>query len=167
MGEDPFTWRQHRWGAGHRVASVSDEVSNAASDWIRNAYARYSGREAPSEEVVRAALTEDFAFESRRSGVRFPDADADRAPKMIVSNWQTGADGQPRFEVETLAVRGERFVAVAVQVDYGNGMLRENISVFGLDGTLSKIQRQVSFDIDDVEGAIAEVDRMHSESEAG
>jgi hypothetical protein len=35
-----------------------------------------------------------------------------------------------------------------------------------LDATLSMEQRQVDFDRDDVDGAIAELDRMHSQSEA-
>jgi hypothetical protein len=55
---------------------------------------------------------------------------------------------------------------VAAQTDYGNGMLSETINVIGLDATLSLLQRQVYFDFDDVEGAIAELDRMHSQSEA-
>ena len=74
--------------------------------------------------------------------------------------------GQPRWELETLAVRGERFAAVAVQTDYGNGMLRESIDVIGLDATLSMMQRQVDFDRDDVDGAIAELDRLHSQADA-
>ena len=72
--------------------------------------------------------------------MRFPDADAEFAPKIIVSKWQTGA-GQPRWELETLAVRGERFAAVAVQFDYGNGMLSDYINVFGFDATLRLLQR--------------------------
>jgi hypothetical protein len=109
---------------------------------------------------------DDFAYEDRRSGPNFPDADAESIPKVVLSVWQTGADGQPRFEPETLAVRGERFAAVAVQTDFGNGMLLETINVIGLDATLSKVQRQVNFDRDDVDRAIAELDRMHSQSEA-
>ena len=121
---------------------------------------------APSEKWVRAGLTDDFAFEDRRSGLSFPDADAESFPKVVVSMWQTGAPGHPRFEAETLAVRGERFAAVAVQTVYGNGMLLETINVIGLDATLSLRQRQVNFDRDDVDAAIAELDRMHSQADA-
>jgi hypothetical protein len=63
-------------------------------------------------------------------------------------------------------VRGERFAALVVQTDYGNGFLRENISVIGLDATLSKLQRHVDFDLDNVDGAIAELDRMHRQADA-
>ena len=94
-----------------------------------------------------------------------PDADAESYPKLVLSMWQTGA-GQPRWEVETLAVRGERFAAVAVQADYGNGMLGAAIQVVGLDATLRLLQRQVELDVDDVDGAVAELDRLHSQGDA-
>jgi hypothetical protein len=145
---------------------VSDEPSNAASEFHRNALARFNERGSPPEGFVRAGLTDDFAFEDRRSGPSFPDADAEAMPKVVASMWQTGADGQPRWERETLAVRGERFAAVAVQTDFGNGMLLETINVIGLDATLSLVQRQVQFDRDDVDGAIAELDHLQSQADA-
>jgi hypothetical protein len=120
-----------------------------------------SGAAAPSERWVRAGLTDDFTFEDRRRGLSFPDADADSFPKVVVSMWQTGAPGQPQFEPETLAVRGDRFAAVAVRTVYGNGMVLETINVIGLDTTLRLRQHQVNFDRDDVDGAIAELDRLH------
>jgi hypothetical protein len=145
---------------------VSDEPSNAASESVRNVFDFFTKRGSPSEEVVRAGLTDDFTHEDRRRGLSFPDADAESFPKVVVSMWQTGADGQPRFETETLVVRGERFAAVAVQTDFGNGMLIETINVTGLDATLSLRQCEVTFDRDDVDEAIAELDSMHSRSEA-
>jgi hypothetical protein len=78
--------------------------------------------------------------------------------------WQTGA-GQPRWKTETLAVRGERFAALAVETDYGNGMLLDSIIVIGLDATLSMVQRQVDFNLDDLDRAIAELDLMHSQAD--
>lgn len=145
---------------------MSDEPSNAASEFLRNVFAFFAARGSPPEETVRAGLTDDFAYEDRRSGPSFPDADAEAMPKVVLSSWQTGAAGQPRSEGETLAVRGERFAAVAIQTDYGNGMLTEYIGVIGLDATLSLMQREVDFDRDDIGGAIAELDRLHSQSEA-
>lgn len=144
---------------------MSDEPSNAASEFLRNAYAFFTATGAPSEEVVRAAVTDDFTYEDRRHGVSFPDADVQSFPSVVQTMWQTGA-GQPRWEHETLAVQGERFAAVAVQTDYGNGMLRDSLIVIGLDATLSRVQRQVDFDIDDVDRAIAELDRMYSQADA-
>ena len=143
---------------------MAGEPSNAASEFARDAFA-FLNDGAPTEELVRAMLTEDFTYEDRRSGPSFPDADAESVPKYVLSMWQTGA-GQPRWETETLAVRGERFAAVAIHTDYGNGMLLDSIDVFGLDATLRLEQRQVSLDRDDVEGAIAELDRLQSEDDA-
>jgi hypothetical protein len=147
-------------------AAVSDGPSNAASEFFRNLGALLSGRASPpSEAEVRAALTDDFTYEDRRTGVTFPDCDAESAPKLHVSNWQTGA-GEPRWESNPLAVRGERFAALAVRVDYGNGMLGDSVQVVGLDVTLSLVQRLVDFDIEDVDGATAELDRLHSQADA-
>lgn len=62
-------------------------------------------------------------------------------------------------------MRGERFAAIVLQIDYGNGMVTESIHAFGLDATLSLVQRDIDFDLDDVEGAVAEMDRLYRQSE--
>jgi hypothetical protein len=157
------TW--HRGSAVVTVASMGDEPSNAASKALRNVFGLYA-EGPPSETRMRAGLTDDFAYEDRRRGLSFPDSDAEAYAKLLTTIWQTGAGGQPRFEHETLAVRGERFAATAVRVDYGNGMVSENIAVFGLDATLSRLQTHVDFDIDDVDGAITELDRLHGQADA-
>jgi hypothetical protein len=63
-------------------------------------------------------------------------------------------------------VRGKRFTAIVLQIDCGNGMVTESIHVFGLDATLSLVQRDVDFDLDDMDGAIAELDRLQSQADA-
>jgi len=145
---------------------VGDEPSNAASRYLSNVCAVFTEFGLPSEDEVRAGLADDFAYEDRRRVFRFPDADVGSYPVFVGSVWQTGAGGQPRFEVETLAVRGERFAVIGIEIDYGNGMLAESVHVFGLDATLSLLQRDVDFDLDDLDGAIAELDRLHSEANA-
>ena len=45
-------------------------------------------------------------------------------------------------------------------------MLSDGIMVIGLDATLRRLQCVVDFDIDDVDGAIAELDRLHAEDAA-
>ena len=147
-----------------RVASVGDEPSNAASEAVLFLVAVF-GEGRPPEDLVRAALADDFAYQDRRRGWTFPDADVASYPKVILSIWQTGA-GQPRFETRTLAVRGERLAAIAVTIDYGNGMVVESIKVCGLDATASLVQHDIDFDLDDVDGAIAELDRLYRQSEA-
>ena len=147
-----------------RVASVGEVPANAASEAVVFMVAVFA-EGSPPEDVLRAALSDDFAYEDRRRGWTFPDADAEFYPKVLLSIWQTGAAGQPRWDLETLAVRGEQFAAIVLKIDYGNGMVTEYIHVFGFDATLSLVQRDVDFDLDDVDGAVAELDRLYSQSE--
>jgi hypothetical protein len=143
---------------------VSDEPSNAASEALRVNFRALNDLESAPRDV-RAFITDDFVHEDRRRGVSFPTVDAGSHQRFVDSAWQTGA-GRPRFEVsEILAVRGDRLVAALIRIDYGNGMLLEAIHVFALDATLRLGQREVDFDHDDVDGAIAELDRLHAQAD--
>ena len=144
---------------------MGDEPSNAASEALLFSVPLFAEGPPPTDSV-RASLTDGFTYEDRRRGVSFPDADAESYPKNVASIWQTGA-GRPEFEVlEILAVRGDRFAAALVRLDYGNGMLFESIHVLALDATLSLAQREIDFDLDDIDGAMAELDRLHREADA-
>jgi hypothetical protein len=143
---------------------VSDEPSNTASETYAAHVAVLTGG-APPEGLVRTWLTDDFAYEDRRRGLTFPDADAETYATILETIWEVGA-GRPRFQHEILGVRGERFAAAAVTLDYGNGMLFESIHLLALDATLTLVQRNVDFDIDDIEGANAELDRLQREADA-
>jgi hypothetical protein len=118
----------------------------------------------PGHEWIRASVTDDFTHEDH-GPLHFPNADADTWGQQIESLWLTGADGQLRTGCRTVAVRGERFAALAVTVDFGNGMISEWAVVAGLDPTLALLQRSVFFDIDDVDGAILALDRLHKQAE--
>jgi hypothetical protein len=63
-------------------------------------------------------------------------------------------------------VRGERLAVIGMQIDYGNEMITESIHVFGLDATLSMLQRDLDFDLDDLDGAITEMDRLQRQADA-
>jgi hypothetical protein len=144
---------------------MAGEPSNAASEWLRNAVRLLNESESPPHEM-RSAVADDFTYEDRRSGLSFPNLDAEAFPQFVASTWGTGA-GKPWTEIgEVLAIRGERLAALAYRLDYGNGMVRESIVVIGLDATLGLMRRSIEFDVDDVDGAIAELDRLHSQSEA-
>ena len=56
---------------------------------------------------------------------------------------------------------------MAVVVDYGNDMHTEMLPCIRLDPQLQLLQRRVQFDIDARDAAIAEVDRMQAEIDAG
>jgi hypothetical protein len=143
---------------------VSDEPSNAASEFLV-AGCLFLNEGAPSPDV-RATLTDDFLYEDRRPGRLLGQVDADNWHQFLLSTWQTGA-GDPQYRVrEVVAVRGDRFAACRLDLDYGNGMTTENIQVIGLDPTLTLLQVAIDFDADDVDGAITELDRLHRPAEA-
>ena len=168
VGEASLTGgSRHGWDAGRRVASVSEEPSNAASEWLRFVMAYCNKNGAPSDELTRASLTDDYVYEDRRHhGPSFPNLDAESTPKAVTSLWDTGG-GEPRFTMhEILAVRGDRIAACRVSADYPNGWTTESIEVLELDASLSLLRRMFDFDHDDVDAAIAELDRLHGQSEA-
>jgi hypothetical protein len=137
---------------------------NAASEWVRNALRYLNEFESPPRGM-RASLTDDYVYEDRRHGPSFPNADAASFPQALETIWDTGA-GRPRFTVhEILAVRGDRIAACRLSTDYPNGWTTESIQVVELDASLSLMQRKIDFDHNDVDGAIAALDRLHGKSE--
>jgi hypothetical protein len=141
---------------------VSEERTNAASEFlVAGCSALNEG--APSPDV-RANLTDDFLFEDRRRGRLLGQGGADDWHKFLLSTWQTGA-GDPHYRVsDIVALRGDRFAACRLELDYGNGMTTENVEVIGLDPTLTLLQVVIDFDADDIDAAIAELDRLHRQT---
>ena len=120
----------------------------------------------PNDGQIRAGLSDDFCSEDRRRGPSFPNGDADSYARFVASAWEVGV-GRPRFSLrETVSVRGERFAACALEIDYGDGMISETLHVVGLDPTMRLMQRTIEFDLDDVDEATAELDRLQSEADA-
>ena len=143
---------------------VDGEQTNAASEWWRAANRFLNGRKSPPDDV-RSSLTDDFTYSDRSGGSIFPDLDAEGFARFVGAGWAAGA-GQPVNTVrEVVAVRGERVAAVTAYYDYGNGMGREILTVVGLDPSLRRLHRVIDFDADDLDAAIAELDRLHSESD--
>ena len=118
---------------------------------------------------VRPTPPRSRAVPARASRSTSPQQDS-ASPTTTASAWSAASSGRadawmpPRTTFFPAARHRSAYRyaqgAVAVQTDFGNGMLRENLQVIGLDATLSLLQRQVDFDIDDVDGAIAELDRQ-------
>src|SRR6476620_6299917 len=67
------------------VASVSDEPSNAASEWMRGTYAVLNDFESPPHEMIRSTFTSDFVYEDRRRGALFPVMDAELVAEALAS----------------------------------------------------------------------------------
>ena len=131
---------------------------------MRGTYAVLNDFESPPHEMIRSSFTDDFVYEDRRRGALFPVMGAGLVAEALGSFWDTGA-GRPRFTVpEIVAVRGERLVAARLVVDYDNGFVLEAIQMLELDATVTRVQRAFDFDVDVVDTAIAELDRLHLES---
>jgi hypothetical protein len=64
---------------------------------------------------------------------------------------------------ETLAVRGERLVLSRVVGAYEDGSVRDMLVIGRLDASGSKFDLGIDFDSDDVDTALAELDRLHAE----
>lgn len=67
---------------------------------------------------------------------------------------------------EVLAVRGERLYACRVRIEGGDNEI-EQIVVEQMDEAVQKTELRALFDADDVDAAIAELDRLHQQLAGG
>lgn len=147
---------------GRPVANVP---RNAASDRIFEGLATWR-----DPETMVAAWEEhhsdDFVRVDRRRLVASPNADrATHLEGQLM--WFEFGDGQPVFGAEILAARGDRLALVRASVGYANRQGREALSVVTYDARVEKTIRHVHFDLDGQEAALAELDRQHTQIEAG
>lgn len=82
------------------------------------------------------------------------------------TTWLDLSDTTPIFSIESVvAVRGERCALIQCRVAYGD-TATEFLNAFR-NATTGETQVAVLFDLDDMEAAIVELDRLHAESENG
>lgn len=139
---------------------MSDEpLTNAAVEFLGELFARTV--EQPSGHVQ---VTDDFFYEDRQSGgVNFGRIDAAGFREFVSTAWDVGT-GRPRWTVQrVIAIRGQLSAAMNVSLDYGDDMFVDNILLFQLDANHELMHRLMVFDLDDVDAAVAELDRMHAE----
>jgi hypothetical protein len=110
----------------------------------------------------RSRFADDFVREDRRRLIAVPDSDRDDWFESILAYWDLGK-GAPSFRVaEVLAVRGERLVLLRARVEYEDGSATGMLIVCGLSADM-RVRHAVMFDIDDLDAAFAELDRLHEE----
>ena len=107
----------------------------------------------------------DFVRIDRRRLIAGPDADRNQHLESQLL-WFDLADGRPVFGVEILAVRGDRLVLCRASVTYASQQGREALSVVTYDRSVQKSTQHMHFDLDDVDSALAELDRQHARIEA-
>jgi hypothetical protein len=140
---------------------MSDEpLTNAAVEWLRAMFDATTER--PRDPVHY--LSDDFFFEDRQTGpVNYGRVDAAGWLDFVVTAWDAGGR-QVRWSItKVIAVRGQRSAAMVLRLDYGNGTYSDSIQCFQMDPTLHRMHRFVGFDLEAVDAAIAELDRMHAE----
>lgn len=82
------------------------------------------------------------------------------------TTWLALSDSTPTFSIESVvAVRGERCALIRCRVAFGD-MATEFLNAFR-NATTGETQIAVLFDLDDMDAAIAELDRLHDGSENG
>lgn len=105
--------------------------------------------------------TLDFVREDRRRLVGAPTANREEFVQQL-RGWHGISHGPPQFSVEEIvAVRGERCILIRARVLYADTW-SEFLSVGRIDAD-DRTDRSVLFDPDDIESAIAELDRMFAE----
>ena len=106
----------------------------------------------------------DLVREDRR---RFVGAPTTRSLAEFVEQamvWLDLSDVPPIFRVEeVVAVRGERCALIRCRVAYGN-TATEFLNAFR-NGTNGEVEKSVVFDLDDLEAAIDELDRLYAGSD--
>ena len=127
-----------------------------------------SGTARPGRQLVRSSTREAGALVSTdripllRPLFNFGRLNAQEFVSGFKAAWDVGS-GRPQFSIEeVLAVRGQRLAVIVDRTDFGDDMRVDLIGINQLDRTL-RLQRVTSFDVDDSDAAIAELDRLHAE----
>lgn len=139
-------------------------LANAASHLMVAVLERMNSFEEWPETPTRVAA--EFVLDDRRrGGIGVGRVDRDVAMAYSQTAWEIGS-GPPIQRVRrVLATLGDRLVAAHIESDTGQWE-SESIMVWRIDSQLRNLQVAVIFDADDVDAAIAELDRMHVAMEA-
>jgi hypothetical protein len=121
----------------------------------------------PPAESRRWGVSDDLVFDDRRrSGFSFGRIEGPTEYRdWLAASWGL-TDERPHFTlVEVIAVRGQRCAAIVIEVDYGHDMSLRHIECWRLDADVRLADRARAFDLDDLDEAIAELDRLHTETD--
>jgi hypothetical protein len=143
---------------------MNGEPSNRASDEARrrfDALRRIGDMTVDELDEFRGYFADDFVREDRRRVVTLPSLGLDDFLESVRAYWEIGG-GVPIFSVaEVIDVRGEHLVLLRARVEFSDGTATEFLSVDEYDEQM-RTKRVISFDVDDVAGAHAELDRRRA-----
>jgi hypothetical protein len=140
---------------------MSSEPRNAATEAFDAILPRWSDRDSVVADW-HEWFADGFTREDRRRLIAAPPVDAAEYLDHHLT-WFEMSAGQPSFEVQWIAVRGDRLGLSRVRVRFDDGFAAEMLSVGRCNPDATLIERMVLFDPDDVDAALAELDRLHSE----
>lgn len=119
-------------------------------------------------DMRRFGVTGDFVFldQRRRTGFNFGRIEGPaRYREWLAASWDL-TEQRPHFSIpDVIAVRGDRCAAVVMNVDYGDGMGVEHIECWRMDASMRRADAAIAFDFEDIDVAIAELDRMYAETQ--
>nr|WP_237162457.1 BTAD domain-containing putative transcriptional regulator [Mycolicibacterium fortuitum] len=138
-------------------------LENAASRATDRFQERFAARD---WDAMAEAVTDDISFDDRR---RVINADLQIGRESFIENFRIAADLGATQSPTAIATRGERVVLTRARFSLGGGASEE----FGLDllhvievDTDNRIAATVTFDPDDFDAAIAELDKRYLAGES-
>ena len=141
------------------------EPRNAASDKWRGIVQRMSDR-AWVRTAIRELLAKDFVREDRQGLIVLPPLDSESYIDAFDAYFEMG-DGRPMFTFEeVVAIRGDRLTLCRIRLEYASGERGEKFHILQFDRQDDLIERIVTFDVDDGDAAIIELDHLHDVIEA-
>ena len=140
-------------------SNTATELARVGIAWL-NSLSEFGVAE---RSRLRTGHTDDYVGEDRRKLIGMPAAGRDELVEQIASYWNLGA-GAPEFSMdEVLAVRGDRLVLFRFRICYGPAYETSTLLLAGYT-TDGRRCRAIQFDVEDLEVAVAELDRLHWES---
>lgn len=153
--------RSIAWSTSSTVTLVHGEPQNAAADLYRVYTARLNTE--PPAVLFPKIMSDDFVRHDHRTLIALPTANRDEFIEQA-QIWFELSDGRPVFDFrKVIEVAGDRLVLCAVWIGYetGNGVDMLQIIVF--DELVEQMEQLISFDVEDVDRAHAELERLHDE----
>lgn len=142
---------------------MSDEpLTNAAVESVQLWFEFWNACETAPQTT---ASHEDFLYvDHRTGGFSFGEVGHSGVSAIMASVWDAAAPGQPHWSMRrVIAVRDQNAAVVEMVMDYGGHGESPELNGVVFDSKLESLRRMFSFDIEDRDAAIAELDRLHAE----
>ena len=111
---------------------------------------------------LSAWFADDYVFQDRRRLTGMPDLD--RVDFVEMARFDHELDEE--MDVEFVAVRGQRMSLARVVNRYADGSINEFLALVRWNSDVNRLELTIRFDLDDLDAAVAELDRLHAEINA-